>query len=69
MGLPLSPFCDRYRDTDLGKSQCGFLKYVCRPFYVAVARALPGAFSAAAVEQLDANLGRWAVYDDAAAAD
>jgi hypothetical protein len=60
--LPISPFCDRAKDTDLAKSQQGFLKYVCRPFFVVVKRVLPTAFSAAAVERLDANLSMWASY-------
>ena len=63
--VPISPFCDRYKDTDLGRSQCGFLRFVCRPFYEAVAHALPGRFSIDALERLDANLGQWAEYDGA----
>ena len=61
-GLPISPFCDRHKDTDIPKSQQGFLKFVCRPFYAAVARVMPGPFSQAAVDRLDANLSQWATW-------
>lgn len=65
--LPISPFCDRNKDTDIAKSQQGFLKYVCRPFFVVVKRVLPSAFTASAVERLDANLSMWASYQSPAA--
>lgn len=64
--LPISPFCDRTRDVDLAKSQQGFLKYVCRPFFMVVKRVLPSTFSSLAVERLDANLSKWATYSTTA---
>ena len=62
VGLPISPFCDRHKDTDIPKSQQGFLKFVCRPFYAAAARVMPGPFAQAAVDRLDANLSQWATW-------
>jgi len=32
-GVPLSPLCDREKDTSIAKSQVGFIKFVCLPFY------------------------------------
>ena len=58
-GVPISTFCDRDKDTDLAKSQHGFLQFVCRPFYTAVQRVLPDVAAAANVERLDANLNFW----------
>ena len=56
-GLPISTLCDRHKDTDIAKSQLGFLRIVCRPFYAAVARALPG--QEVALARLDANINEW----------
>lgn len=33
LGLPVSPLCDRSTLTDLGKSQRGFIEFVCLPLY------------------------------------
>mmetsp|Transcript_3927 Transcript_3927/g.11636 ORF Transcript_3927/g.11636 Transcript_3927/m.11636 type:complete len:386 (+) Transcript_3927:325-1482(+) len=32
-GVPVSPLCDRVKDASPAKSQVGFLKFVCMPFY------------------------------------
>ena len=37
MGIPLSPLCDREKDGNVAKSQLGFFKYICIPFYSVVA--------------------------------
>ena len=37
LGVALSPLCDRQADTDVPKSQIGFFKFVCIPFYSVVA--------------------------------
>ena len=63
-GLPISTFCDREKDTDLAKSQLGFLQYVCRPLFAAVERVLPGEFASMAVERLDANRHSWAEWQE-----
>lgn len=62
MGLPISTFCDRVKDVDLAKSQLGFLKFVCRPFFAAVVRVAPDTVSTDAVDRLDANLKAWGEY-------
>ena len=54
LGMPISPLCDRRKDTDVAKNQLGFLRFVCRPFYAAVAMELPS--HSKALERLDANL-------------
>eukprot|EP00966_Prymnesium_polylepis_P287695 6645308-Prymnesium_polylepis.1 len=41
INLPISPLCDREKDTNLPKSQQGFLNFVILPYYQAVARILP----------------------------
>jgi len=64
MGLPVSTFCDRGKDTNLAKSQTGFLTFVCLPFYVAAERVLPDAPAAAAVARLKANCAEWDSYVD-----
>ena len=33
----MSPLCDRNTDVDIAKSQVGFFKFICLPFYAAVA--------------------------------
>lgn len=58
-GMQLSPFCDRYKDTDLAKSQMGFLNFVCTPFFAAAERALPGLQF---LERLDANMKSKSVF-------
>ena len=35
MGVPISPLCDREKDQNIAKSQIGFFKFVCIPFYEA----------------------------------
>ena len=37
LGITVSPLCDRTTDTDVPKSQIGFFKFVCVPFYSVVA--------------------------------
>ena len=37
LGVAISPLCDRATDTDMPKSQIGFFKFVCMPFYSVVA--------------------------------
>jgi len=36
-GMQISPMCDRERDTNLARSQMGFFRFVCVPFYSAIA--------------------------------
>ena len=31
--MPVSPLCDRERDSSIAKSQVGFFKFICVPFY------------------------------------
>jgi len=66
--LPISTFCDRYKDTDLARSQLGFLQYVCRPFFVAIQRVLPGPFASATVTRLDDNRRCWSAWESPAKA-
>jgi cAMP-specific phosphodiesterase 4 len=33
LGMSVSPLCDREKDTDIARSQIGFFKFVCLPFY------------------------------------
>ena len=33
LGMSVSPLCDRDKDTDIARSQIGFFKFVCLPFY------------------------------------
>ncbi|KAL1516026.1 hypothetical protein AB1Y20_002639 [Prymnesium parvum] len=37
LGLPISPLCDRLKDTNVAKSQIGFFRFLCIPFYSAIA--------------------------------
>ena len=37
MGIPISRLCDRRVDTNVAKTQLGFFRYICLPFYTAVA--------------------------------
>lgn len=57
--LPISTLCDRHKssDTNVPHNQIGFLRIVCRPFYAAVARVLPG--HAVVLRRLDANIAEW----------
>jgi len=55
-GLPISPYCDRQRD-ELAAVQLGFLGFVCKPFFTAVARLLPA--HAIAVQRLENNIHSW----------
>ena len=57
LGLRISALCDRHTDTDVPASQLGFLRFVCRPFYAATARLLPG--RAADLARLDDNICEW----------
>ena len=36
LGVAVSPLCDRTKDTDVARSQIGFFKFVCNPFYKVV---------------------------------
>ena len=67
-GLPISTFCDRDKDTNLAKSQLGFLKFVCQPFFVAAMRVLVDEPAANAVSRLDANIKEWESYGEPQAA-
>ena len=67
-GLPISTFCDRDKDANLAKSQLGFLKFVCQPFYVAAVRVLVDEPAANAVSRLDANIKEWESYGEPQAA-
>mmetsp|Transcript_23687 Transcript_23687/g.53869 ORF Transcript_23687/g.53869 Transcript_23687/m.53869 type:complete len:163 (-) Transcript_23687:1596-2084(-) len=37
LGMPISPFCDRHKDSNIAKNQVGFFKFVCIPFYSVMA--------------------------------
>ncbi|KAL1508609.1 hypothetical protein AB1Y20_004706 [Prymnesium parvum] len=37
LGIPISALCDRHKDTVPAKSQLGFFRYICLPFFSAVA--------------------------------
>ncbi|KAL1508235.1 hypothetical protein AB1Y20_004352 [Prymnesium parvum] len=60
IGVPISPLCDRETDTNLSKSQRGFLEFVVMPFYNNVNRILP--LHDWAVENLRNNFQRWENY-------
>ncbi|EGB04789.1 hypothetical protein AURANDRAFT_55037, partial [Aureococcus anophagefferens] len=36
LGVAVSPLCDRAKDVDVARSQIGFFKFVCLPFYKVV---------------------------------
>lgn len=59
LGLPISPLCDRHHDTNIAKSQVGFLKLVCKPFYRAVAALVDA--RQPPFRQIDVNLWNWLV--------
>jgi len=37
IGVPVSPLCDREKDSSIASSQIGFFKFICLPFYDLVA--------------------------------
>ena len=58
LGVAVSPFCDRDTpDHSLGKSQVGFLSFVCLPFYRAVADLVDPEMGQ--LRQLESNLATW----------
>ena len=57
LGVPVSFLCDRAKDTNVAKSQIGYFKFVCNPFYKAVAELVDprlGPF-----DNIEANLWQW----------
>mmetsp|Transcript_13808 Transcript_13808/g.36201 ORF Transcript_13808/g.36201 Transcript_13808/m.36201 type:complete len:508 (+) Transcript_13808:189-1712(+) len=65
-GIPIGPLCDRENDTNLSKSQRGFLEFVIIPFFKAVVRAFP--IREPCMKNLDANFKRWSAYPTSAQA-
>ena len=57
MGVPVGPLCDRSSDSNIPKSQGGFFKFVCKPFFTAVAELLDP--KAPFMMQLDENDAQW----------
>ncbi|KAH8060701.1 calmodulin-dependent cyclic-nucleotide phosphodiesterase [Aureococcus anophagefferens] len=57
LGVPVSFLCDRDKDTNMAKSQIGYFKFVCNPFYKAVAE-LVGA-KLGPFDNLESNLWQW----------
>ena len=57
MGVAVSPLCDRERDVNVPKSQVGFFKFICVPFYSTVADLVEP--NMAPYQQLNENLRRW----------
>jgi len=55
--IPISPLCDREKDTNLPKSQKGFLEFLIYPLCKAVAQVFP--MRKHALENLDANYDVW----------
>ena len=63
LGMSVSPLCDREKDTDIARSQIGFFKFVCLPFYKPVFDLLNPEM-APAVHCRD-NFWRWLNQKDA----
>lgn len=59
--VPISPLCDREKDTNLTKSQRGFLEFVVMPFYTNVNRILP--VHDRAINNLQHNFRQWEHYE------
>lgn len=57
LGVPVSFLCDRNVDTDMAKSQIGYFKFICKPFYKAVEPLVDARLGP--FDTLDANLWRW----------
>ena len=59
LGVDVSPLCDRDspESQSLGKSQVGFLSFVCLPFYRAVADLVDPEMGQ--LRQLESNLATW----------
>ena len=58
MGCGISALCDREKDIDLPKSQCGFFNFVCLPFYSACAHVWPES-EAVGAARCQANFEVW----------
>lgn len=60
MGLPVSPLCDRRQGLEgLGKSQQGFLKFVCLPLFKELAGVGGEVIEQFCMSSIDANCARW----------
>ena len=57
MGVPISPLCDKEKDTNMAQSQIGFINYICLPFYAAVADLIDPVMKP--FLQLKMNLAMW----------
>ena len=57
MGVPVGPLCDRHADTNVPKGQVGFFRFVCLPWYSAIADLVDPAMAPYA--QMQANLAAW----------
>eukprot|EP00965_Chrysotila_dentata_P227259 6195889-Pleurochrysis_carterae.AAC.1 len=57
LGVAVSPLCDREKDLNIAKSQLGFFKFVCNPFYDKVADLLQP--DAVPFVTLQANYAKW----------
>ena len=57
LGVPVSFLCDRDKDTNMAKSQIGYFKFVCNPFYKAVAELVDAKLGP--FDNLESNLWQW----------
>ena len=57
LGVPISPLCDREKDMNVPKSQVGFFKFICLPFYAVVADLVEP--NMVAFQRLQENLRGW----------
>ena len=62
MGVPISPLCDRDADKNIAKSQLGFFKFICNPFFQVVADLVDPRMAQYA--QLQENYASWQVRVD-----
>ena len=62
MGVPISPLCDREADRNIAKSQLGFFKFICNPFFQVVADLVDPRMAQYA--QLQENYASWQVRVD-----
>eukprot|EP00966_Prymnesium_polylepis_P119604 2764084-Prymnesium_polylepis.1 len=57
MGVPISPMCDKEKDTNMAQSQIGFINYICLPLYSALSDLLDPGMKP--YLQLKENLSMW----------
>jgi len=56
-GIPISPLCDREKDSSIAKAQVGFLKFVCLPYYEIIGELVTPNFPP--LESLLSNQTHW----------